>query len=329
MTEDGLKRDSSRGSADGHSNGHDRDRDYSAAGRRALLVAFGINTGFVVVELVGALLADSLTLLADAAHMVTDSASLLLALFAAWVATRQPDARRTYGYHRAEVLGALANGLFLLAVVGYVLYDAFRRFGDPQPVDAPLVIGVGVAGLAANLAAARVLSDHRGSLNVEGAFIHLVADAAGSVAAIVLGAALLITDWYLLDPLFAVLIAVLVLYSVWGLLEDSLNILLQGTPKGLDIDEVTTSLRDLPGVADVHHLHVWALDSQRTALSAHLVIDVEGDAESDSTTVLRRAQQLLGERFDINHATLQLEGDHVETADFECYPAQGGASGDD
>lgn len=292
--------------------------DHTAASRRALLLAFGVNTAFFAVELVGALLADSLTLLADATHMLTDSASLLLALFAAWVATRPPDARRTYGYHRAEVLGALANGLFLLGVVGYVLYDAVQRFGDPQPVDAPLVVLVGVVGLAANLGAAWLLSGHRDSLNVEGAFLHLLADAAGSVAAIVLGLVLLVTDWYVLDPLFAVLVAGLVLYSVWGLLKDSLNILLQGTPKHVDVDEVGAALAGLDGVTDVHHLHVWALDSRRVALSAHLVTT----AAADTDGLLHRAQTMLGTTFGIDHATLQLEGAHAETADFDCYPGQ-------
>ncbi|SEO94223.1 cobalt-zinc-cadmium efflux system protein [Halogranum amylolyticum] len=289
--------------------------DHAAASRRALLVALAINTAFFVVELVGALLADSVTLLADATHMLTDSASLLLALFAAWVSTRPADARRTYGYHRAEVLGALVNGLFLLGVVGYVVYDALRRFGDPRPVDASLVVAVGVVGLVANLVAAWVLSGHRDSLNVEGAFLHLLADAAGSVAAVVLGLTLLVTDWYVLDPVFALVVAALVSYSVWDLLRDSLNILLQGTPRGLDVDEIRAALAAVDGVADVHHLHVWALDSQRVALSGHLVTT----AEADGDAILGQTQRLLGDRFGVDHATLQLEGAHVETAAFDCH----------
>jgi cobalt-zinc-cadmium efflux system protein len=296
-----------------HDDGHAH--DHTAASRRALLLALAVNTAFFVVELAGALLADSLTLLADAIHMLTDSASLLLALFAAWVSSRPADARRTYGYHRAEVLGALANGLFLLGVVGYIVYDAVQRFGNPRPVDAPLVVGIGVVGLVANLVAAWLLSGHRDSLNVEGAFLHLLADAAGSVAAIALGLALVVTDWYVLDPLFALLVAALVLYSVWDLLRDSLNILLQGTPESVDVDEIRTALGELDGVTDVHHLHVWALDSQRTALSSHLVTATGADSDE----ILERAQRLLGTRFGINHATLQLEGAHVESAEFDCH----------
>jgi cobalt-zinc-cadmium efflux system protein len=303
---------------------HDHDHPHGSArgdtdGRssRALLYALGINTAFFLVELGGAYLANSLTLFADAVHMLTDSASLGLALFAAWVAARPADSRRTYGYRRAEVVGAFLNALFLLAVVGYVLLDAFRRFRDPRPVDATVVVIVGVLGLAANLAGAWFLSGHRESLNVEGAFLHLLADAAGSVAAIALGVALSFTDLYVLDPLFAVLVAGLVLYSAKGLLAESLNILLQGTPRGVDIDEVAAALRALDGVEDVHDLHVWALDSSRNALSAHVVIS----SSADPDRILDRSRRALARRFGVDHATIQLErGGRIETEEFDCYP---------
>ena len=231
------------GANEGHGGGHgdhdgdgDHDHhDHSNASRRALALALAINTAFLVVELAGALLADSLALFADAVHMLTDSASLGLALFAAWVATRPADSKRTYGYHRAEIIGALVNGLLLIAAVGYVLVDAYHRFQNPRPVDPLVVVGVGAVGLGANLAAAWALSSHREALNVEGAFLHLVADAAGSVAAIAAGLVIWATGIYLVDPLFALLIAALVLYSTRDLLADSLNVLLQGTPRGVDI----------------------------------------------------------------------------------------------
>ena len=317
-----------RAAADG---GHDRggdDHDHGSGGhdhaadasKRALGIALAINTGFFVVELAGALLADSLTLLADAVHMITDSASLGLALFAAWVAARPPDAKRTYGYHRAEVLGALINGVFLLGVVGYVLFDAYQRIQNPRPVDADLVILVGLVGLAANVAAAWVLTDHRDSLNVEGAFLHLLADAAGSVAAVALGVALLVSDAYWLDPAFAVVIAGLVLYSTKDLLADSLNILLQGTPEGVDVDDVAGALCRVEGVAGVHDLHVWALDSSRTALSAHVVVTEDVDADA----VLARSRELLAREFGVDHATVQVEsGDPHADEDLTCYGADG------
>ncbi|MFB6170958.1 MAG: cation diffusion facilitator family transporter [Haloarculaceae archaeon] len=290
--------------------------DHRDSPRRALVLALAVNTGFFVVELAGALVADSLTLLADASHMLTDSASLGLALFAAWVATRPADERRTYGYQRAEVLGALLNGLFLLAVVGYVLFDAYRRVQNPQPVDAGVVVGVGLVGLGANLLAAWLLSGHRDNLNVEGAFVHLLADAAGSVAAVVVGAALTVTDLYVLDPLFAVLVAALVLYSTVGLLRESVNVLLQGAPADVAVDAVRSVLVDLDGVADVHDVHVWAHSSSAYALSAHVV--VEDGADRDA--VLRQCQRALAAEFDIDHATVQLEAaGHEETVELDCY----------
>lgn len=293
--------------------GHDRRR---SANVRALLLALAINTAFFVVVLLGAVVADSVTLLAEAAHMLTDSVSLLVALAAARIAGWAPDARRTFGYHRVEVLGGLVNGLLLVVVVGYVLFEAVGRALDPPVVDAPVVIAVGVVGLLANLAAAWVLVDHRESLNVEGAFLHLVADAAGSVAAIALGVGLLATELYVLDPLFAVLIAALVLYSVKDLLGDSLNILLQGTPRDVDVDELTAALRDAAGVEAVHHVHVWALDSSRTALSGHVVIAPQADVD----TILARTRDVAAD-FGIDHATIQVESSEFsETLELDCHP---------
>lgn len=304
---------------EGDQGGHDHGgHDHTQASRRALAIALAINTAFLVVEVGGAVLADSLTLLADAVHMLTDSASLGLALFAAWVATRPADRRRTYGYQRAEVIGALVNGLLLVAAVGYVLLDAYRRFQDPRPVDPFIVVGVGVVGLGANLAAAWALSSHRETLNVEGAFLHLVFDAAGSVAAIVAGLVIWQTGLYVVDPIFALLIAALVLYSTRDLLADSLNVLLQGTPRDVDLGEVVAALEAVDGVADAHHVHVWSLDSRRTALSAHLVVE-EGVDRDD---VLGHCRQGLADRFGIDHATIQLESPgFAETVELECYPA--------
>lgn len=283
-----------------------RAHDHEPRGsRRALAYAFLINTVFFVVEFVGAQLADSLALFADAVHMLTDSASIGLALFAAWVATRPPDAKRTYGYQRAEVLGALANGVFLLAVVAYILWDAWGRFQDPRPIDAPLVIVVGAIGLVANLAAARVLAGDRGNLNVRAAYLHLLADAAGSVAAIAVGVALTFTDLYVLDPLFAVLIAGLVLYTTRDLLADSVNVLLQGTPRSIDTDAVAAALAEVEPVTDVHHVHVWALSSSRYALSAHVVVP----PDTDPNAVIATCRGLARDRFGIEHVTIQVETD--------------------
>lgn len=297
----------------GHAGEHD---DRRGSGRRALAVALAINTAFFVVELAGALYADSLVLLADAAHMLTDSASIGLALFAAWVAAKPADERRTYGYARAEVLGALANGVLLLAVVGYVLVDAYGRLQNPQPVRPWMVVGVGVVGLAANLAAAHVLADDRDDLNVEGAYLHLLADAAGSVAAIAVGLALTVTSLYVLDAVFAVVVAALVLYSTLDLLRDSLNVLLQGAPRDVDVDAIAAFLASRRGVVDVHDVHVWALTPGEVALSAHVVVSERADPQA----VLGTCQSELAEAFGIDHATVQVESPgHSERLAFDCY----------
>lgn len=314
----------------GHDHGHNHDHGHghdhgggSEGKRRALKIALAINTAFFLVEIAGALYANSLTLLADAAHMLTDSASIFLALFAAWIATLDADSKRTYGYQRAEILAALANGVFLVVIVIYVAYEAVVRFQNPQPVKALPTVAVGIAGLGANLAGAYVLHGGRDSLNVEGVYLHLLTDAAGSLAAIALGVGLYVSnDLSLLDPIFSLVIAVLVLYSAKDLLIESVNILLQGTPSRVDVDETSDTLRDLDGVTNVHDVHVWALTNRSLACSAHVV--VEDDADRD--TVLDSARHVLNERHDIGHATVQTESEsgECETADFDCYPTNDG-----
>jgi len=297
----------------------DGDQELRDRSSRMLVVSLTINTVFFLIVLVGALAAGSLTLLSEAAHMFTDSLSLVLALIAARIARWGPDAKRTFGYQRAEVLGGVTNALLLLLVVGLILSEAAGRFRDPPVVDAPVVIGIGTIGLVSNVAAAWVLLDHRNSLNVEGAFLHLVIDAAGSVAAVVLGVVLLFTDLYVLDPVFAVLIAMLVLYSAKDLLADSINILLQGTPRNVDIEEITAELQNVTGVESVHDVHVWALDSARTSLSAHVV--VAADAAADS--VLERTQETATE-FGIDHITIQIESSgYSQTHELDCQSPSG------
>ncbi|WP_231186873.1 cation diffusion facilitator family transporter [Haladaptatus sp. DYF46] len=311
------------GGGHGHDHGGGHGHDHGGSGnRRALKIALVINTAFFVVEIAGALYANSLTLLADAAHMLTDSASILLALFAAWIATLDADSKRTYGYQRAEILAALANGVFLVIIVVYVAYEAVMRFQNPQDVKALPTIVVGIVGLGANLAGAYVLHGGRDSLNVEGVYLHLLTDAAGSLAAIALGVGLYVSDLYILDPLFSLVIAALVLYSAKDLLVESTNILLQGTPSSIDVDDITETLRGLDGTEDVHDVHVWALTNRSLACSAHVV--VRDDADRDA--VLDAARQVLSERHDIGHATIQIESESgdCETADFDCYPASDG-----
>jgi cobalt-zinc-cadmium efflux system protein len=277
------------------------------APRRVLWIALVANGGFLVVEVVGGIAFSSLALLADAAHMATDVGGLAIALIAQSLAVREESARHTYGLQRAEVLGAMANGILLVATSGWIVFEAVRRFGDDVEVVGGGLLVVAALGLAVNLASAALLARHRDhSLNLRGAFLHMVADAAGSVAAIVAGVAVVAWDADWVDPAASIAIAALVLWSSWGLLAETVQVLLEGTPPGLDPEAITEAVVADPGIDDLHHLHVWSLASNTPALSAHLV--VEGDISMHEAEERgNRVRKLLEDRFGIAHATLELE----------------------
>ncbi len=277
------------------------------AQRRALWLSLAANGGFMVVEVLGGLLFRSLALLADAAHMVSDVAGLGIALVAQQLLDRRASERHTYGLQRAEVLAAQANGVTLLAVAGWVAFEAVRRIGQPVDVVGGGLLAVAAAGLAVNLASAVALARAgQHTLNMRAAFVHMIADAAGSVAAMVAGVAVLVWDAQWVDPAASILIAALVLWSAWGLLRDTTQVLLEGTPRGMDASEVEAALAGSDGVEAVHHLHLWNLASDVPALSAHVVLEGEvslHEAQRDG----ERLKALLEDRFGIAHATLELE----------------------
>ena len=269
--------------------------------------ALGLTSAFLLVEIAGAFITNSLALLSDAAHMATDTLGLMIALLAVRMSRRPPDARRTYGYARLEALGALANGLLLFAVGIYILWEAVERFRQPQHVGYGGMLGIAVIGLLVNLVAMRLLKAGSGeSLNVKGAYLEVWSDMLGSLAVIV--GALLIhwTGWGWIDPVLAVLIGLWVLPRTWVLLREAINVLLEGVPKGIAVDQVRQALCDHSSVADVHDLHVWALASNTPALTAHVVM-VEG---ADADSLRRGLGDLLHERFEIDHVTLQIEAGH-------------------
>jgi len=275
-----------------------------AADRRALRIALAITLAFLAVEVVGGWLAGSLALLADAAHMATDALGLALALLAARLAERGPTSEKSFGHRRAEVLAALANGVLLGAVAIQVAIEAIGRFGAPRPVAGRLMLGVALAGLVANLAAAAVLSrSGSGGLNVRAALWHVVGDALGSVGALAAAGAILAFGWAWADPAVAIAIAGLILLSSWRLVRESLDVLMEGTPPHVDVDALLAAIRAVPGVVDVHDLHVWTLTSGYHALSAH--VDVTPDA--DGHAVLHILADLAEKRFDVAHTTFQLE----------------------
>ena len=278
-----------------------------AAQRRALWISMAANAAFMAVEVAGGLAFRSLALLADAAHMVTDVVGLAVALTAQSLVERRASARHTYGLQRAEVLGAQANGITLLAVAGWITFEAVHRIGEPRDVVGAGLLGVAAVGLAVNLASAVVLARAGGqSLNMRGALVHMASDAAGSVGAIVAGIAVVAwrADW--VDPAASILIAALVLAAAWGLLRDTTHVLLEGTPRGMDPVAVEAALAGADEVEAVHHLHLWNLASDVPALSAHVVLRGEvtlHDAQESGD----RLKALLEDRFGISHAPLELE----------------------
>ena len=271
---------------------------------RWLVVALAINLGFFVVEVAAGLIADSLALLSDAAHMLTDAGAIALALVAARLARRRVSGSMTFGLRRGEILSAQANGAAMLVLAALIAFEGVRRLFDPPEVEAALVLWTGVAGLAVNLAAAWALvRANRRSLNVEGAFQHSLMDAAASVGAAVAGAVILATGFQRADPIASLLVAGLMLYSAYGLLRASGRVFMEASPEGLDPAEIGAAMAAEEGVVEVHDLHVWEVTSGFPALSAHVVVA----AESDCHLIRFRLAELLERRFGIDHSTLQVE----------------------
>jgi len=282
------------------------------ASRRRLAVVLGLTCAYLAIEVAAGILTGSLALLADAGHMLTDVAGLILALAAMKFAERRPSPRRTYGYHRVEILAALTNGIVLLAVAGYILAEAWDRFRTPHPVASVPVLAVAAVGLLVNMAGALLL--HRGSqasLNVRGAYNEVLADAVSSVGVIAGAGVITATGWYWVDPLVAVGIALFVLPRTWALLREAVQVLLEGTPREVDIQALRAAMEAVPGVKAVHDLHVWTLTSGVHALSAHAVLR-EGAAHGQVLSDLRIR---VTEGFPIRHVTVQIEehccGEHT------------------
>ncbi len=285
--------------------GHDHDHDVGRVGSAgALGLALALTAGYTVVEVVAGFLTDSLALLADAAHMLSDNVSITLALVAVWLARRPATPERTYGFKRAEVLAALANGVALVVLAFWIFYEAIQRFDDPPEVLGGWMLAVGVVGIGVNVAAGAILFRGRaGSLNVEAAFRHVLADLLGSLGVVVAAVVILATGWLEADPIASVLIGVLVLASSWSILRDSTSILLESAPKGMDTRALGERLARAPGVVEVHDLHVWTITSGFPALSAHVLVGRGEDCHGRR----RELEALLRDEFGIEHTTLQVD----------------------
>ena len=284
-----------------HSHSHTRE-----ASRRNLAIALGLTAGYMVVELVGGIMANSLSLLADAGHMVTDAGAIGLALLAMWVPGRPASIERTFGLHRTEVLAALANALGLWLIAGLIFFEAYHRFLDPPSVNGSLMLVAGGIGLLVNLAAAAVL--HRSakeSLSVEGAFLHVISDVLGSIAVIGAGLLILTTGWVLGDPIFGGIIGLLIVISSARLLWKVLHVLMEGTPTHLDLHGLCQRLEQLDGITGVHDIHAWSITTGYDALSAHVTADMA--ILSSPGQVLERLRNIASQEFGISHVTIQLE----------------------
>jgi cobalt-zinc-cadmium efflux system protein len=288
--------------------------DHGPSTRSALTISIAANGILLAVQVVVGLVIGSLALLADSLHNASDVVALVVALVGQILLTRPPTSRRTYGYARAEVLAALLNGAVLLAITAWVVVEAIGRFGDPPEIQATPLFVVGVVGIAINGGSAWLLARSGRSLNVRAAFWHLAGDALGSLGVVIaaIGVGVFGAEWA--DPVASIVISLLVIVAVLGVLRDSVTVLLEAVPKGMDLDEVTSTLADLPGVVGVHHVHVWSLDSETPALTAHLRFD-HGVSLHDAQAVATTGAGMLEDRFGIGHATLQPECEDCEPAD--------------
>ncbi|MGA5771499.1 cation diffusion facilitator family transporter [Streptomyces pseudogriseolus] len=292
----------------GHAHGAPAGGTVSAAYRGRLRIALAITVFVMVVQIVGGLLADSLALVADSAHMATDALGLGMALLAIHFAGRPPSDRRTFGLARAEILAALANCLLLLGVGGYVLYEAIQRFITPAATEGSLAMVFGAVGLAANLVSLSLLMrGQKESLNVRGAFLEVAADALGSVTVIVAALVIVTTGWTAADPVASLVIALMIVPRTLRLLRETLDVLLEAAPKGVDMAEVRAHILNTPGVEDVHDLHAWTITSGMPVLSAHVVVSADTLNAIGHEKMLHELQDCLGGHFDVQHCTFQLE----------------------
>lgn len=274
--------------------------------RMALALALTITALMMVVEFVGGFLSGSLALISDAGHMLTDTSSLALALFVLWFSRRPATQEKTYGFYRAEILSALLNGTVLTLIAGYIFFEAFQRFINPTEVKGLLMLAVAGIGLVANLAGAYILS--KGShenLNVRGALWHIISDALSSVGVIIGGLIILFTGFYLVDPIIGFIIGIVILHGAWGLLRESIDILLEATPKDIKVYEIQKALQTIEGIKDVHDIHVWTITSGVRAFSAHVLLD--DSLLSECGAISKKAKDILKEKFMVSHATIEFE----------------------
>ncbi len=289
---------------DGHSHAHKANEK----NLRRVLVALVLTGAFMIVEVVGGIISGSLALLADAGHMLTDTMALALAAMAFHVCKRPPDGKLTFGYQRFQILAAFVNGLSLLAVVGWIIYEAINRFIDPNEILGETMLLVAAAGFVVNLISFAVLhSGDQDNLNIRGAALHVAGDLLGSVAAIVAALVIIYTGWTLIDPILSVAVAALILKSAWSLVRRSGHILLEGAPEWLDVQMMQDRIvAGVPGVGEIHHVHIWGLTPQELMLTMHMCIADDVASQSD---VIRSTKKFLKDEYGIGHSTIEVDVD--------------------
>lgn len=285
---------------------------------RTLIRSMAITLIFMAVEAVGGVFANSLALLSDAGHMLTDVGALLLSLFALWVARRPKTAAMSFGYHRAEILGALASGLLIWLLSGIFIYEAILRLRHPQEIEGKLVFVIATIGLIANLISMKILHSQKdANINLRAAYLHLLTDSLGSIGAIVAGLTLWLTGWNPIDPIISIFFAALMLWSSWSLVKEAVEVLMESAPSSLDPQQVLKDLQSIAGVKEVHDLHIWSVSSKRLALSAHIITE-------QTSTLITLANELLEKQYGIIHTTIQVEHpDHfISSRCYDCSPIE-------
>jgi len=290
----------------GHHHGHHHDGDVREGNKKGLTIALIITTSIMLLEFFGGLITNSLALLSDSGHMLSDAASLSLSLVAMWFATRPASPNKTYGYYRFEILAALFNGVTLFLIAGFIIFEAYERFLDPPSVASGTMMLIAGIGLVANLLSAWALlhkGDVSGNVNLRSAYLHVLGDALGSVGAIIAGIVMYFFEFYMADPLISVIVALLILKSAWGVITHTVHILMEGAPVTINQEEVKKTLLEIDGVINVHDLHIWTITSGLDSLSCHLLIN----DDSDGQEILQQSINKIEKSFNIKHTTIQIE----------------------
>lgn len=309
-----MSEQSSEHNAHSHDHGHDHDHSHVPSSPRRLIAATAVTLTVFFAELIGGLVSGSLALLADAGHMLTDAAGLLMALAALFIGRRKANDSATFGHRRAEVFAALANAISVLVIAGFIVWEAVKRFGAGAEINTQQMLIIATVGLIANLIGMWLLSEPaKGSVNIRGAYLHVLVDAAGSVAVIISALLIAATGWTSVDAVVSLIIAALIVPRSLKLARTCVSILMEHTPDDVDITTIRQALESLDGVVDSHDLHVWSLSGSETLLTVHLVTDGHCHGNCDETTLLDRAQTMLATQFGIEHSTIQIEHvDHVQ-----------------